>query len=288
MNTKTGTFAVPRDEYDRMSDRVNWSTLKHMGRSPAHYREALVAGGGEDTDARKRGRVTHLAVFEPERFRAECVVWNDGARRGKAWEAFVDRNPDKEILTEGMYEDAIAASKAARASAMAAPYLSGGKGEVTVLWTHVVPELAALKGYEIQCKGRVDFLQAGAIVDLKTCRDASPEAFGKQCAQLESYAQAAFYVDGIKAATGKELPYVLVAVEAAAPFCVQVYRVPDEILRFGRDRYRALLDRLNECKEMSNWPGYADGPVDLTLPKWMAPKDSEDVADLGLTFGEAA
>jgi hypothetical protein len=49
-----------------------------MKLSPAHYKHALVTPTA-DTDAKKVGRVVHLAAFEPERFRNAVAVW-DGAR----------------------------------------------------------------------------------------------------------------------------------------------------------------------------------------------------------------
>lgn len=268
--------SMPRAEYDRVN-RVNWSTLKHMARSPAHYHHRLTAKH-EDTDAMKRGRVTHLAVFEPERYREETIVWDCGARKGKDWEQFVARNRGLEILTEGMHEAALAIAKAARADAVAAPYLTGGKGEQTLLWTYVELPLGATPGFSVECKGRVDFIaNLGAIVDLKTCADASPDAFGRQVANLDYHAQAALYVDGYRAATGVQLPYVVVAVEAVEPYVVQVYRVPDDVLALGRERYRALLSRLQMCRETSTWPGYAGAPLDLALPPWMQPR--EDVVE---------
>ncbi len=288
MTLPNGIHDLPRSTYDTLTERANWSTLKVLGQSPAHYRDLLLNGERSDTDAMKRGRVTHMATYEPELFRASVAVYEGARRAGKDWEAFLDRNPDKEIITADMYELATNAARAARASAMAAPYMSKGRREVTVLWTYRMEAMGGFPAYEIQCKSRLDFLQEGAIVDLKNCKDASPEGFGKQCAQLQTYAQAAFYVDAVKSVTGIELPYVLVAVEAKAPHVVQVYTVPREILQLGRDKYRTLLDTLNRCRTTNDWPGYAEGPVSLTLPKWATPKDEEDVTGLGLVFGEAA
>ncbi len=288
MKLPDGIHDLSRSEYDAITDRVNWSSLKVIGISPAHYRDRLINGDSGDTDARKRGRVTHLATYEPEVFRATVAVFTGERRRGKEWEAFLDRNPDKEIVTADMYEAATSAARAARASAMAAPYMSKGRREVTVLWTYVRPKVGEIPGYEIQCKSRLDFLQTAAIVDLKNCRDASPRGFGKQCAELQTYVQAAFYVDAVKAVTGIEQPYVLVAVEAKPPYVCQVHLVTPEQLQQGRDEYRALMDTLHECTTTNHFPGYAEGPVNLTLPTWAVPKDEEDVTGLGLDFGEAA
>lgn len=281
-----GVHSLTREEYDAIPDRVNFSTLKWMEKSPAHYRHQLTTRDDKDTDARQRGRVVSMAVYEPERFRSECVVFEGKVRRGKEWDAFVDRNPDSEILTETMHETAVAIARSVRSCAMAAPYLSGGKGEQTLIWTHVVNPMGGLDGYRIRCKGRLDFIaNAGAIVDLKNSRDGSPEGFGRQCVNYGSHVQAAFYVDGYKAATGHTLPYVIVAVEPVAPFVAQVYAVPEEILELGREKYRGWLDRLNVCRQESDWPGYASAPMPLQLPRWAMPPEDESVDSLDLVIG---
>jgi len=271
-----GVHDLTREEYD-LVDRVNFSRLKWMERSPAHYLHQLTARDAEDTDARQRGRAVSMAVYEPQRFRSSCVVWTGKARRGKEWEEFVDKYPDSEILTVDMHEKAVSIAYAARSCAMAAPYLSGGKGEQTLIWTHVVPEINGMPGYSIRCKGRLDFIaNIGALVDLKNTKDGSLDGFGRQCGQYLSHVQAAFYVDGYKAALGKVLPYVIVAVEPEAPFVTQVYEVPLDILQVGREKYMGWLDRLNMCNRDNDFPGYAKAPMPLTLPHWLMPRIFEE------------
>ncbi len=275
-----GVHALSREEYDAITDRVNFSTLKWMEKSPAHYHHQLTARDDKDTDARQRGRVVSLAVYEPEKFRSECVVFDGKSRRGKEWEAFVDKHPDSEILTEAAHETVIAISKAARSCPMAAPYISGGKGEQTLLWTHVVPDMGAVPGYSVKCKGRLDFIaNVGAIVDLKNSRDASPIGFGLQVINFFSDVQAAFYVDGYRAATGVLLPYVIVAVEPVAPYVTQVYRLPEAVLQRGREKYMGWLDRRNACLRDNNWGGYADAPIELELPRWAMPVADDELVE---------
>lgn len=271
------------EKYLRLA-RVNWSLLKLMAKSPAQYRHALTTPR-QDTPAFKVGRATHVASLQPERFQGEVVLWDGGTRRGKLWDKFEAEHEGQEILTESEWESVHAMSKAARSDATAAKYLSGGVGEVSVLWRYEAPAIGALPGFAIDCKSRVDFAQVGALVDLKTCRDASPEGFGRAAWNFKYQCQAAFYVDAWEAATGVRLPYVIVAVESAAPHIVQVYRLPDELLEAGRQEYRALLGRLHQCQSTATWPGYAEGEVELVPPKWAGFGDeSEDASGLGLTF----
>src|SRR5690606_40852932 len=90
---------LSRLEYDAMRDRLNWSRLKHIGRSPAHFRHALDAED-KDTPARAFGRLAHLAVLEPERVTESVAVWTGGRRAGKEWEAFKADAGAKEIVTD--------------------------------------------------------------------------------------------------------------------------------------------------------------------------------------------
>jgi hypothetical protein len=280
---ENGVHFIEREEYDRLA-RVNWSTLKHIGRSPAHYHAALTAPQ-KDTDPMKLGRAGHLAVFEPEQFRAKCVVFEGKVRRGTDWDAFLERHPDDEILTPTMHASAIALGHAVRNDPVARKYVTGGKGELTVVWDYEAPATDK-PGFKVQCKSRIDFVaETGAIVDVKSTANASPAAFGRQCWNMEYHAQAAFYRRAYQQATGQLLPYFIVAAEKTAPFAVVVYRIPDEILELGEQRIDELLALYNTCRERSRWPGYAEDVLELTLPKWAVPFEDDDVSSLGLTFG---
>lgn len=271
---------VDRETYDSL-DRINWSRLKHLARSPAHYKHVLSAPG-EDTDARKLGRAVHMAVLEPERFRDCYILWDGGTRRGKTWEAFAEAHADKEILTEAEWGKCLAVSSAVRADAVAAKYLTNGDSEVTVLWDHEIPDVGGLPSRLMRCKGRLDFVPAAAIVDMKVTRDGSPEGFAREVGRYRHHAQAAYYTDGYEAATGRRLPYVIVSVESTPPHVVTVYRVPEPILELGRKEYRGLLEQLAFCRAENRWPAYAEDELELQLPRW---EMGESVDELGLEIG---
>jgi len=271
---------VAREQYDSI-DRSNFSLLKLMKWSPAHYKHALVTPV-PDSDAKKVGRVVHLAAFEPERFRNAIAVWDGGTRRGKDWDAFKERNQGKELLTENEYARCMSVQKAVQSHATAMRYVQRGQGEVSMLWTTKVGEAV------VKAKGRIDFNSASAIVDLKTTRDASPDAFGRQAHDLSYVAQAAWYCDGYEAATGVKKPYVIIAVESEAPFVVQPYIVPEGLIELGREEYRGWLDKLLFCRSQYYWPGYSDGSeLELSLPPWALPKEDEDLSGEGLILGSA-
>jgi hypothetical protein len=271
---ENGIHFIDRPEYERLP-RVNWSTLKLLDISAAHYRQALLTPW-EDTDFKKLGRACHISTYEPEMFKARCVVWEGKVRRGNDWEAFVDRHPDDEILTVHQYETALAVGRAVRSCSMAQPYVSGGKGEVTVLWRH----------RDVDCKSRLDWVaECDALADLKTVNrlgGAAPEAFGWTSKNMKYATQAAFYRRAYQHATGKLLPYYLIAAETMAPFAVQVYRVTESQLADGEKHFEQLLEMYRGCRDRSHWPQYADEVLPLELPSAWGDEDGL-VDELGLT-----
>lgn len=260
---------LTRDAYDGL-ERVNYSTLKAFARSPAHYRHALTHKSPE-TDALKMGRVAHLLIFEPELFEQEVAIWEGDRRAGKIWQEFEAANADKDIVRAKDIADLQAIAEAVRTHPDVATHLAAGQAEVTAQWLDPTTE--------IPCKGRLDWIsKSGIIMDLKTTYDASPDTFSRHAHSLNYHVQAAFYSDGVYSATGVRLPFVLVAVEKTEPFTVQVYELPEEVLDIGRATYRAWLRTLMLCRQTDIWPGYSNGPLPLSLPRWASTTSGEDFA----------
>ena len=98
-------------------------------------------------------------------------------------------------------------------------------------------------GLAVQCKARPDFLATtddgvNFIVDWKSCRDASPQAFRSDFFKFRYDVQAVFYsmVVGINPAH-----FYFVAIEKTEPFNVGVYSLSQEsIARASDDMYDAL------------------------------------------------
>jgi hypothetical protein len=272
---------------------LNWSKLKLMARSPAHYHWALTQEYPVDTEALMIGRAVHAAVLEPGQFERRHRVWSGGRRAGKAWEEFQALSTGFEILT---LKQALAINMLANAVRMdpfAPALISDGNAEVTIetkvsIRRMVAPEQGQAVGMEMvqwPTKARLDYLGPRGIVDLKTCVDASPDGFGRAAWRLEYLGQAAWYVDAVERSTGTAPRFHFIAVEKSAPYAVQVYEVDEDMLEVGRDQYRGLLHRLDECQSANRWPSYVDGPSKLLLPRWALPDDDEDVSDVGLQFG---
>jgi hypothetical protein len=264
-------------------DAANWSTVKHLTRSPKHYRHVLESGVAE-TGPMRLGAAAHTAVLEPADFTrsyaiAPCSPDGKPPRRGtKAWDEFAVANDGKTLLKEPEFATAMRVRDAVRSDPLVMRYLKRGEPELTLVWQD--------SATGVWCKGRLDWLSTSVpdvIVELKTAADVSPAKFQSAYARMMYHAQAAFYCDGLEAITGRPAYHKCVSVESKEPHDVVVYDVIGDPLEVGREIYRDLLRRLVECRKTNEWLGHGAGAeVSLRLPAWAVPDEADDLADLGL------
>lgn len=265
--TRRYTFA----EYKQI-EAVNWSSLKHMRRSPLHFKAALEADR-RDTPALRLGRAVHTAVFEPERLMRATAVWEGGDRRGKDWDRFKVLHAHQEILKVEEAERVIEIRDAVRSAPSVMPYLATGDPEHTILWRD--------QRSQVQCKGRLDWASDACVLDLKTARNATdPRAFALDAFKLGYFHQLAFYQRGLATIRGmaEGPPALVVAVEPEPPHDVVLYRLSEDALHFVNQHIDELLAKVVNCRETNTWPGFCrelEHPLDM--PRWAYPS-VEDMA----------
>lgn len=245
---------------------VSKSGLDQFARSPAHFK-AYLSGARIETDALRLGRLTHWAILEPQD--CKLVQAPDVDRRTKAgkaeWLEFLESLEG--ACAEAVTADELAQIKAMRAAVYAHPKARAllerpGACEGSAWWID-------RKSGEL-CRCRPDkFTDDGFLLDLKTTCDASPESFSRSCLKYRYHVQAAFYSDGIHAATGRvPFGFVFVAVEKTPPYGVGVYTLDPEAVELGRTLYRAELSALAQCRERQAWPAYSERIERINLPAW--------------------
>ncbi|TXF11147.1 PD-(D/E)XK nuclease-like domain-containing protein [Pelomicrobium methylotrophicum] len=271
-----GLLSMPADQY-HANQAVGHSGLVRIMRSPAHYRE-YVTNPPEPTPAMQLGTAFHVALLEPDRLGETFVVapkfdrrTKEGRQAAEAWEA---EHAGKTALTAEQMNAIEQMVASVKQHAGAAGLLANGMAEMSGFWSD--PETG------IECKCRPDWLaMAGetvtGIVDVKTCVDASADGFARAIATLGYDLQAAFYQDGLKAMTGRTIPFYFIAVEKEAPYAVAAYEASDEVIEVGRAKYRGALQLLKWCRENGRWPAYQpNGEIEtINLPRWAANFDLE-------------
>lgn len=221
----------------------------------------------EDTPATLVGSACHTAVLEPDLLDSAYKVLPDLDLRTKAGraerDAFKAAHPGAVILTVDQLATAKAVRDAVYRHPVAAKLFRGGRAEQSFF--AIDPETGEL----VKC--RTDYFrpEAGMIVDLKSCDDASPAGFGKSVANYRYHLQPPWYQDVLEALYGEAPPYwVFVAVEKVPPYKIGVYFPTLEDIALGRRQARRDFLRILECKRTGNWPDYGDKVQALQLPGW--------------------
>lgn len=299
---------------------ISKSGLDIINRSPAHFYHAQNSERKPSTPDQQIGTLTHSLVLEPETFWDEyarpfnaaqfpdALVTNDDVKarlkdlnekvsgrkddlierlRAADPEAiFLDdcraeherENDGKTLITEDQLATAEAMRDAINAHPKAGKLFTDGQAELSVYWTD--DETGVL------CRCRPDYLRNdGVVVDLKTALDASEDAFPRSVEKWRYHVQAAFYLDGLRAAkaAGADIAepraFVFVAVEKTAPYAVGVYVIDAEAIEIGRREYRQDLARYAECLSAEHWPAYSDRIEPISLPEWRLRREAFEQGD---------
>lgn len=274
-------WQVSHDDYH--SDRTAWS---HTGLDTFRasrkrfYREYILNDlKREPTDAMQFGILLHMAVLEPERFASQVVVAPKVDRRTKAgkadWESFVAESNGKHVADAEDLDRIRAMTAEIYTNPIAAWLLRlGGVREVSMRWD------CRETGLPLKC--RLDFLSnresdGFIVVDLKTTRNASPEAFAKSCFSFGYHRQAAHYTEGVRLLIGELPRFVFVAVGTEPPHEVAVYELDDAAIDLGNEQNTKIKRALSKCLDASDWTAPHENRVNmLSLPRWAYYDDYSD------------
>jgi len=126
--------------------------------------------------------------------------------------------------------------------------------------------------YNFLCKCRPDIIipDLKALVDLKSCLDASPEKFSKDCANYGYHIQASWYLRGINEAQDDIMydKFLFVCVEKTPPYGVMVYSPDEMFYEAGNIKIQQALETYDKCLTNNEWPCYDEKVTTLSLPYW--------------------
>lgn len=260
-------------------DAVNWSTLKALRESAAHYRHALEVPR-PDTTALALGRLAHTLIFEPILFADRFAIWEGGDRRGKAWQEFAEAHSDRTIFKPNEVDDIVNMAAAVRSHPLVAPYFEGAEFEQPATW---IDPTTGLK-----CKARTDWTirSRRILLDFKSTRSTHGRQFGYEASRYGYHLQMAHYLNGMRYGADWDPQQVLiVAAEKKAPYDVAVFEIDRETLMIADTEVTDLLVQLKTHREADTWPGRYESIQALQLPAWVY-TDDDEAADLGLQIGE--
>lgn len=241
---------------------VSNSSLKHIDRSPAHYRQAI-ATKVKPTPAMLKGSLTDHLLFGTE-FAYDVSPYDDfRSRAAQDWKATREA-AGIAIFKDADVEDTRAMVAQIKAHPGAAELLDIGRCQIGITGNI----------HGVHCKGLVDWVSDAfaCLTDLKTTEDAGYEAFQRHIVNMGYDAQAALYLDLWKDATGEDIAWVWIVAEVEPPYATAVYVAGEDILARGREVNKRRLDRYAKSLADQSWPAYPNEVQPIVLPPWAAPK----------------
>jgi len=186
------------------------------------------------------GRLQHCLFLEPHVFHDEFVVSPQVDRRTKvgkeAYEDFMGSVKGRSVVTQDLYD----ACQARVEVLDAFKPQKQDKTELSIVFDY----------YGNLCKARFDMLQNNVIIDLKTCRDASPKGFKQAIRNFGYFQQAAFYLDAAASAGLNEVDrFQFLAIQKQQPYPYAVYELSPEAIEYGRSLNEKAIEQMLKCEK---------------------------------------
>lgn len=249
------------EQYNADTEAVRKTWLDYIDRSPAHLRAYLDGKLSKESPAMDLGSLVHSWCLEPDSVQSRYLRIPKLDRRRKADKALYAElieqadEENKILIDDDMWIAAEHARDAVFAHKTAKNIFSKGEPEATVIWED--PGTGEL------CKARADWLRENFLTDVKTTRDASPEAFARSVVNYRYDVQDFWYRSGFDSPG-----MVFVCVETEYPFSVAVYADNPALYELGKRKAEPNLETYAECKAKGEWPGYPDHVQPIVLPPW--------------------
>lgn len=242
---------MDRNEYDKMEGERS-SIVAEVWKSPRHAR--MYEQKGKDSKALYLGHLIHLRILQPELFakleKKDCMETQVEGFIGTK-QLDICNNAYKSLKADKEIEELI---------------FGPGETEIVIQW-----EETTRRGFTVKCKAMIDryIPELETIVDLKSTRDASDGKFPKQCFEKNYDIRLAHYVHGMRVKGYKVSNVSVVAVENCDPHLTNRWEVDPVTIREAMFTRSYCLDKLAECRELDEYPGYRKGFKMLTRPTWV-------------------
>lgn len=229
------------------------------------------------------GSAGHLMVLEPKKFSEEVSIINADSYRMKAAKEERDaiREDGKIPLLAKEAEKLQAMREAIWCDPVARMAFDDGQPEKSLFWKDTE--------FGIWCRSRPDFIPSSGryLVDYKTAASANPNDFMRSVMSYGYHQQAAWYLEGYHAVTGKRPDAFWFIVQMKEPpFLVSICRLDEQALLMGETLSRKAKGTFAWCLKNDSWPGYQPQVdekarvFDIAPPPW-ALREYEAKMELG-------
>ncbi|WP_159083923.1 PD-(D/E)XK nuclease-like domain-containing protein [Nocardioides terrigena] len=245
-----------------------------------------------DADAMIFGRLVHTVILEPHKLDTYAVLDPDVIG--------VKANGDKadNPTATKAWKDAVFEAKRSGLTVIAPKMLAKARALDAAVRNHSEAGrlLAAATDHEVSAyadhpsgarvRARFDLVCPGAVVDVKTCRDADPESFGRSMNAFMYHVSAANYLDIARANGLKADRFDLICVEKeptpGGDYRVSVLEIHPDAIDLGRELMAEACERWLALGKRIDLPNYGDGRHVIDLPAYAYPYESIELNLEGL------
>lgn len=238
---------------------VNYSRLKLIKRSFAHFKQ-WEAVQHESTDAQTVGKIYDAVVTSPETIDSEYFIGEVPRKNSKAYRDFLSQAEGKTIIDIEDYNIALAMRDVLQKHSLASGLLQDAKSQISVTWDRC----------GVMCKGRIDLYspELGALIELKSTRDARLRSFRYDAEKFGYFGQLEFYGSGLKANSVPVTSYYIICQETEAPYGVQVYKVPLKAIESCSAESDGCLLSYKNAVDTEKFTCYDESLIELDRPAY--------------------
>lgn len=269
----TGILTIGADQYhaDTVADQPSLSSSIArilIDKSPLHAWAAHPRLGGQvskDTDAMDTGTILHSLILEGDADGIAVLDYDDYRTKAAQLERDNARAagliPVKRKEWQAVEDTADAIKARIRTHDADPPLFADGQAERVLVWDED----------GVTCRARLDWLRDDhrTIDDLKTTSySVHPNALARTLFNNGYDVQAAFYLRGLKALTGKTAEFRFVFAEVEPPNAITVINLSPAALALANEKVQWAIDTWRDCLRANKWPGYPTRVATIDPPAW--------------------
>lgn len=253
---------------DKRLDLVRSSGLKHLRRSPAHFK-AWCEEPDKDSPQMALGRAFHCATLEREKFEATYAVEPDfGDCRFKENKAKRDDWRAENAGRTPLSFDDHRAILGMRESVHRHPVVARLFADIHFTEQRLEAREPRFAGLTSQVTTDLIVPSKGIILDLKTTDDASSKNCERSVANFGYAMQAAHYIAVQELRNLAIKAFLFAFVERDPPYAVNVVMLDSDVIQWAFSERDKLLELQARCLAENRWPAYDEHIHTITLPKW--------------------
>jgi len=264
---KPGVYAnIPNEKYHQ-GQGISSSMIKTYLKSPALYEASFITKTIEKNDptpAMILGTAVHTAILEPDLFAENYVQAPEINRRTKEGKALF---AEFELANEG--KTVLKPEEMDKIMSMTQSMLDH---RLSKMLDNTINELSVVStdpNTELLLKCRPDALHQEYCLDVKTCKDGSPEGFQKAIFNFGYHISAAYYLKVLNLAGISCGSFIFACVENSAPYLCSFYELDQESLAIGTEEVNRALQGIVEASAFGDYPGYnQDMITPISIPNW--------------------